>query len=116
MRDGGARCAACQSPNEVMPGELYHAADEALFQRLANIVRGAQLSFRTASRVAAELSNLGGSVVRGELALQRIVDWQPALYAVEPLLLADVAQLPKALGMMRTILSIEQRLAQARSA
>ena len=114
--DGEARCGRCREPSEVLPGELYRAADEALFQRLADIVRGAQLSLRTASLISTELSNRCGRVRGGELALQRVVDFQPSLYAVEPLLLADVAQLPKALGMLRVIVSIELRAAQARSA
>lgn len=114
-RDGEARCATCQAPSEVMPGELYRAADEALFQRLADIVRDAQLSFRAANRISAELRDPAARVGRGELALQRVVDWQPSLYPVEPLLLADVAQLPKALGMLHVILSVELRVGRARS-
>ena len=114
--DGTTRCAACKSESTVMPGEIYRASDEALFQRLSELVHDAQLSFRAASRISTELKGFGGSgVARAELVLQRIVDWQPSLYPVEPLLLADPGGLPRGLSMLRTIVTIEMRHAEARS-
>src|SRR5688500_14363613 len=111
VRSGeGKSCQECGAPASVLPGASYTRDDVALFTRIDVAVRTADISLRTAERIATELKGLATRTDARNEVLLRLLDLVPALHFLllvpeEPKVTpsAQRARWLHAAGMLQTI-------------
>ena len=109
-----ATCPFCDCPAEIVPGESYRADDVALFERIASVVHGEQLSGLASHRLWAILSNVSERGRRPELLLLPVFEAMPALRFVQDTFIRDRAQLAQGAGMILAAITAHLRALEGR--
>lgn len=99
----------------MLPGALYSAEDEKLFERIAIAVTSDLVSQRVARRIVTELRSIPSQADAAQMLLLRIIDELPALAFLIPELhfrpttAAHRAQMATAMGMLQIIVGARVR-------
>jgi hypothetical protein len=102
--EGGTSCPRCGAPTTIVPGEIYHVHDLALFAQIEAEVHAARLSRQEARVLAGELTSVT-RMASPERVLLRMLDFVPSLR----FLLDDRTRLIRATGMFSTIVATQLR-------
>ena len=102
--EGGTSCPRCGAPTTIVPGEIYHVHDLALFTQIEAEVHAARLSRQEARVLASELTSVA-RMASPERLLLRMLDFVPSLRFLQE----DRARLTRATGMFRAIIATQLR-------
>jgi hypothetical protein len=109
-----ARCPYCDGPAAVLPGESYQAKDRALFESIASVVHGEQLTALASYQLWAILSNVAECELRPHLLLLPVFEAMPAVRFVQDACTRDDAQLAHGAGMILAAITAHLRALEAR--